>query len=270
MNTNKKTIGFIGTGNMNSAIIGGMIAAGYQPDTIIAADRNPDKLRYLQSQFGIKTIADNQQLAVLADVVVIGVKPSHIAEVCEAIAESATNEIIISIAAGITLENIARHFDESQAIIRAMPNTPCLIGQGAIGLCANGHTSTEGIELARSLFSTTGHVEIFADEDHMDLVTAISGSGPAYFFYIAEAMLAEAKAQGMSTDQAKKLIYKTIAGAAAMLEQSDLEADQLRKNVTSPGGTTAAALKQLQDHGVDDVFRSAIRAAVNRGQELAK
>ena len=151
-----------------------------------------------------------------------------------------------------------------------MPNTPCLIAEGAIGICPNPHTSAELLEITQYIFSTTGHVELIHDEQQMDLVTALSGSGPAYFFYLAEALLAEAENQGMTQQTAQNLIYQTMAGAAAMLQQSDVPPKQLRTNVTSPGGTTAAALAVFDNNNLPEIVQKAVQAAVDRGKELAK
>ena len=268
--TTTHKIGFLGAGNMNSAIIGGLINSHYDPSCIIAADLNKEKLDGLQSSYNIAITSDNQRLADEADIVIIGVKPNHVADVCQEIAPLSENALIISIAAGVPLVQLESYFSDEQAIIRVMPNTPCLITEGATGLCANQYTSDEQLSVANELFKTTGAVEVIADEEQMDLVTALSGSGPAYFFYIAEAMLAEALAQGMSEGQAQNLIFNTMSGAASMLKQSELSAQQLRRNVTSPGGTTAAALAELEERQVAQSFREAIKAAVRRGKELAE
>lgn len=268
--TRMQTIGFVGAGNMNGAIIGGLINSGFDPANIKAADPNNEKLENLHATYGVSIAADNQSLAVESDILIIGVKPNHVTEVCAEIAPISQGKLIVSIAAGITLTQLESYFDEGQAVIRAMPNTPCLIAEGAIGLCANQKTTRDDIAIVSELFKTTGEVEIIADEQQMDLVTALSGSGPAYFFYIAEAMLAEAHAQGLSDEQAENLIYSTMSGAAKMLKQSELSAQQLRRNVTSPGGTTAAALATLEKQNVAMSFREAIRSAVKRGRELAE
>ena len=178
--------------------------------------------------------------------------------------------LIISVAAGKPITTIATYFGANQAIIRAMPNTPSLVGKGATGICLNNNVSKEQALVAESIFATIGITEIIEDESLMDVVTALSGSGPAYFFYVVEAMLKEAQNQGMSEVQAKQLIYQTINGAAEMLQQSDISAAELRQKVTSPGGTTAAAIESLDDNSVSEAFQKAVAAAVQRGKELAQ
>jgi len=270
LNSMNSTIGFIGAGNMNSAIIGGLIKSGMSPEQVIVSNPSNPKLTHLAETFGVKTTSDNKAVAEQADVIIIGVKPHYVADVCAEISDLVSNTLIISVAAGVSMLKIAEHFTPSQAIIRVMPNTPSLVGKGATGLCPNPHASSEQTQMAKSIFETVGITEVINDEALMDLVTAISGSGPAYFFYIIEAMVKEAVQQGMPEEQAKALIYQTAAGAAEMLQQSDLSPEQLRKNVTSPGGTTAAALDSLTQDDVSRSIQRAVVAAVRRGNELGK
>ena len=265
-----KIIGFIGAGNMNSAIIGGLIKSGEQPSNIIVSNPSPKKLEGLAKDYSIITTTDNIAVAQRADVIVLGVKPHFVETVCEEIAEVVKSALIISVAAGKPITNIASYFGVNQAIIRAMPNTPSLVGKGATGICLNNNVSKEQALMAESIFATIGITEIIEDESLMDVVTALSGSGPAYFFYVVEAMLKEAQNQGMSEVQAKQLIYQTINGAAEMLQQSDFSAAELRQKVTSPGGTTAAAIESLDDNSVSEALQKAVAAAVQRGKELAQ
>ncbi|MEL0068667.1 MAG: pyrroline-5-carboxylate reductase [Gammaproteobacteria bacterium] len=265
-----KVIGFIGAGNINSALIGGLMASGVGADSIIVSNPSADKLTQLSEQYGVKTTTNNTEVAAQSDVIILGVKPYNIASVCQEIAPVCQDTLVVSVAAGIPISDIAAHFPAQQAIVRVMPNTPSLVGKGASGICSNEYVSDEQANTVQAIFATTGTTELIAQESLMDLVTALSGSGPAYFFYIAEAMLKEATSQGMSEAQAQRLIYQTMAGAAELLQQSDLAPEALRNKVTSPGGTTAAALEVLQQEDVSTAMQLAVKAAVIRGQELAK
>ena len=265
-----KLIGFIGAGNMNSAIIGGLIKSGVQPAQIIVSNPSQAKLDRLAQDYSVITTSNNKTLAQQADVIVLGVKPHYIETVCGEIAEVIDNALIISVAAGKPIANIAAYFDVGQAIIRAMPNTPSIVGKGATGLFLNEHVTSEQAQIAEAIFATIGITEVVEYESLMDVVTALSGSGPAYFFYVVEAMLKEAMNQGLSEAQAKQLIFQTMAGASEMLQQSDVSPTELREKVTSPGGTTAAALESLASDAVSEAFQTAIAAAVQRGKELAK
>lgn len=265
-----KVVGFIGAGNMNSAIIGGLIKSGVRPVNIIVSNPSQKKLEGLARDYSIKTTVDNKMVAERAEVVVIGVKPHYVEAVCDEIAEVVNQTLIISVAAGKPISHIAAYFGVNQAIIRAMPNTPSLVGKGATGICLSNHVTAEQAQTAVSIFATIGITEIVEDESLMDVVTALSGSGPAYFFYVVEAMLEQAMKQGMPEEQAKQLIYQTINGAAEMLQRSGISATELRQKVTSPGGTTAAAIQSLDQNSVSQALQKAIAAAVQRGRELAQ
>lgn len=263
-------IGFIGAGNMNSAIIGGLLSADYRPNQLIASDPNSDKLANLNMSLGIQVSQKNADVASKSDVLILGVKPNYVSQVCEEVATVAKDCLIVSVAAGIQVKQISAILGQEQPIIRVMPNTPCLIQKGAIGLYANDSVSSEQRDLVSGLFKTTGEIEWINDESQMDLVTALSGSGPAYFFYFAEAMIEAVIELGMSKKQATNLVYQTMTGSAAMLKSSDKDASELRTAVTSPGGTTAAALSSMREDEFKKSIRKAIEAAYLRGQELSK
>ena len=270
--TTQPTISFIGAGNMASSIIGGLINQGFSGDHIYASDPTTAHLESLQSRYGIHTLSDNHQAILNADIVVLCVKPQILQAVCTEIADAIKQKqpLVISIAAGIEISHISQWLDSTPAIVRCMPNTPALIGQGATGLYANAQVTEAQKEQANRIFSAVGITEWVADESLLHGVTAISGSGPAYFFMIMEAMEAAAVKTGLSADTAHQLTVQTILGAAEMAKKSELEPAQLKKNVMSPGGTTERAIQAFETGGLNELFQTAIEAAFERSKEMAK
>jgi pyrroline-5-carboxylate reductase len=261
-------IGFIGAGNMASGLIGGLLNAGYEADSIKASDPSPLSP---VTQSGIETFDDNQAIAAWADVIILAVKPQVLKSVCEQIAEQVSqhHNLIISIAAGIRSNNIADWLGSNTACIRVMPNTPALIGLGMSGLYANPQASQVQIDTAKNIMQTVGRVIQLENEEMIDAVTAVSGSGPAYFFLFMEAMIKAAKQQGLSEDDARSLVLQTALGAATMAIQSDVDTEELRRRVTSPGGTTERAIKTMQDGDIMQLINDAIDAATRRSIELS-
>lgn len=262
-------IGFIGAGNMSSALIGGLIADNFPAKQIVIADPNSTNTENLSKQHGLTVAISNRDLATQCQLIILGVKPQFVVPVCEEIADSISNAVVVSVAAGIPTISIANSFASGQAIIRVMPNTPALISEGASGLYANPDVSENQRLAVAALFNSVGQTAWLDDEGLMDLVTAISGSGPAYFFYLVETMIDSAVAQGMNREQAEILIKQTALGAAKMLIQSTKSPGELREAVTSPGGTTAAAMKHLQNAEFAKLIDGMVRSAVRRGQELS-
>jgi len=263
-------IGFIGAGNMNGAIIGGLVNSAYPTKNIMVSNPSEGKLNNLKKQYSVLTTQDNTTVASFAEVLILGVKPYNIEAICKEIAPHISKPLIISVAAGKTIASIEALLGAQQAVIRVMPNTPSLISKGAAGLFANQNTKAHQKSFAAQLFQAVGITEWLDTEDKIDLVTALSGSGPAYFFYLAEAMIASAVEQGMDKNQATNLVTQTALGAAAMLDQDGADAEALRIAVTSPNGTTEAALNELNSNQVNQSIKSAVLAAYNRGQQLAK
>jgi pyrroline-5-carboxylate reductase len=265
----KSRIAMIGAGNMAQSLLGGLLARGHPRDRLIAADPDDAARAAVEREHGIATSADNAASAAAADVVVLAVKPQVIDDVAGSIADAlGDHALVVSVAAGIPIRRLADALGGERAIVRVMPNTPALRGVGAIGLFAGEHCSEAQKESARELFCAVGRVFEISDESLMDVVTALSGSGPAYFFRLAEA-LAEAGADaGLDRRTAEGLAAQTAAGAGAMLAAGDASAAELRARVTSPGGTTAAALASMDDHGLDELVRAAVEAAIRRGREL--
>jgi len=264
-------ISFIGCGNMGRSLIGGLIANGLSVNSITGADVNAEQRQTTASQYNIEVLEDNQQAIKDADVVVLAVKPQSMHETLESIKATLSLEkpLFISIAAGIKLSDLGKWAGGDLAIVRAMPNTPALIQAGATALCANQITSDAQRDLAEAIMRSVGLALWLDDESLMDTVTALSGSGPAYYFLIMEAMEKAATLLGLPQDQARILTLQTAFGAAKMALESTHDAESLRKQVTSPGGTTEQALNVLMNGDIEGLFADALKAAQERSAELA-
>ncbi len=267
------TIGFIGGGNMAEALIKGVIAAKvYPPENIIVSDIRPERLELLKKQYKVRTTADNAELARSVDILVLSVKPQNMADALESIKGSVNPDtLVISIAAGIKTQMIASALD-NVGVVRVMPNTPALIGQGASALYATDRAKPM-LRKAQSIFEAVGVVVFVDDQGLIDAVTAVSGSGPAYFFLLMEEMTKAAVELGLSEDVAKKLVLQTAKGASLLAAEKDKDGEtpaQLRKKVTSPGGTTEAALKVFADGDFGQLVIAALARARDRSRELAK
>lgn len=262
-------IAMIGAGNMARALIGGLIARGHPPEHLIAADPDPDTRAAVAHQYGVATFDANDRAVTGADVVVLAVKPQVIDEVGESIASSlAADCVVVSVAAGVPIARLHSSLGAERAVVRVMPNTPALHGAGATGLYAAPGCTQAQRDAARMLFEAVGEVFAIDDESLMDVVTAVSGSGPAYFFALAEALAEAGHAAGLDRATAEGLAARTAAGAGTMLAAGDSSAAELRRRVTSPGGTTAAALDMLKRKDFDRIVQAAVDAAVRRGREL--
>ncbi|WP_439509681.1 pyrroline-5-carboxylate reductase [Marinimicrobium koreense] len=269
-NTQHPQLAFIGAGNMARSIIGGLVQEGYPAERIRASDLNRDALEQLSRDFGIGT-GDNAAVAEWAEVVVLAVKPQVMKTVTEALRPSlAHHPLLISIAAGIDGASLSRWLGEDQAIVRCMPNTPALVKTGASGLHANRHTSGAQREQAEQIMGAVGTVQWLDDEPLMDAVTAVSGSGPAYFFLVMEAMIDAGVQQGLTREAATELTLQTALGAATLARTSDVGVDELRRRVMSPGGTTEAAIESFERDGLRDTFQRAMTACAERSVSLAK
>ena len=264
-------IGFIGAGNMANGLIRGLIAKGTKPENIWASDLDDSKLQLLALDCKIQT-GSNSDIASNADVIVLAVKPQVMRDACRALAANLGDRevLLISIAAGITTAQLESWFGKSAAIVRCMPNTPALVGMGASGLFANGAVTGEQKQLAQEVISAVGFVTWVDTDSDIDIVTAISGSGPAYFFLFMEAMQATAREMGLSEDLARELTNHTAAGAAALAQHSEDDIATLRRNVTSPGGTTEQAILQFENGDLRGLVAKALKAARARSVELAE
>lgn len=262
---------FIGGGNMARSLIGGMLAKDHPRDRIRVSEPNADARRGLEIEFGVAALADNREAAVDADVLLLAVKPQVMTSVCTDLGGTLPREAVaVSIAAGITAEQVDRWLGGGRAVVRAMPNTPALLGAGATGLFANARVSAEQRRQAEATLGAVGICVWIEHEAQMDAVTALSGSGPAYLFLLAEAMQDAAVAQGLPADAARRLATQTLLGAARMLDESGEPAATLRTRVTSPGGTTQAAIEHFEAGGLRRLVDGAITAATRRGAELSR
>ncbi len=272
MTTTQNTrIAFIGAGNMASAIIGGLINNGFSAANIQAADPWQESLDKLATT-GIQTNSDNNAIIPHADVVVLAIKPQQMKTVCADIQQSINDRkpLIISIAAGITCTMLEQWLGTDNAIVRCMPNTPALVKTGATGLFANAHVSEAQQTIANQLLEAIGIVSWVEEESLLDAVTAVSGSGPAYFFLMMEAMKDAGIALGLDETTAESLTLQTALGAAKMALDSDVDIAELRRRVTSPGGTTEAAINSFENSNFREMFLTALTAADERSKSLAR
>lgn len=266
----KTRIAFIGAGNMAASLIGGLRAKGLEATQIRASDPGAETRARVTAEHGIETFADNADAVQGADVVVLAVKPQAMKAVCEALRPSlAPNQLVVSIAAGITCASMT-HWLGAQPIVRCMPNTPALLRQGVSGLYATAKVTAEQRQQAQELLSAVGIALWLNEEQQLDAVTAVSGSGPAYFFLLIEAMTAAGEKLGLPREVAAQLTLQTALGAAHMAIASDADAAELRRRVTSPAGTTEAAIKTFQAGGFEALVEKALGAAAHRSAEMAE
>lgn len=268
---NNHPIAFIGGGNMARSLIGGLLAQGHAPASIHVAEPVPALRDALRADFGVAVFDDGAQAVAGADTWVLATKPQVLRQVCGALASHAQTSapLVVSIAAGITAAQIERWLGGGIKVVRTMPNTPALLGAGVTGLYASARVDTAGRDFADRLLSAAGKTVWLADEAQMDAVTAVSGSGPAYVFLLTEAMVDAGITEGLAADAARRLALQTVLGAARMLTESDVDAAELRRRVTSPNGTTQAAIEMLEAGGFRGLVKAAIHAARRRGQELS-
>jgi pyrroline-5-carboxylate reductase len=268
------TIAFIGAGNMAASLVGGLIADGHPADGIWVTDPDVERLGYCQEQFAVCTTSDNDQAAARADTLVLAVKPQVMRPVAEALrgAVARGRPLVISVAAGVREADLQRWLGGDVAIVRCMPNTPALLGAGATGLYANPQVSATQRSAAEEILRTAGITLWVEDEALLDAVTAVSGSGPAYFFLVMELMEKVGAELGLEADAARTLTLHTALGAARMALESGDPPATLRQRVTSPNGTTHAAITSFVEGGLEDRVRAALTAARDRavalGQEL--
>ncbi len=266
------SITFIGGGNMARSLVAAQLAHGVPARLVRVAEPRAEARATLEREFGVATFADNATAIVGTDCIVLAVKPQVMAAACASLAPPLTNTrpLVLSIAAGVRIAQLERLLGAAHAIVRCMPNTPALVGAGAAGLCANANTTPAQRALAEAILAAAGQVRWIDDEARMDAVTALSGSGPAYFFLLVEAMEDAGVALGLPRATARVLAAQTCLGAGRMLTQSDEPAATLRQRVTSPHGTTAAALGVFAQGGFRQLVAQAMDAACQRGDALSR
>lgn len=264
-------VAFIGGGNMARSLIAGLLRQGVSGSAIHVAEPVEALRQTLEHDFGVATFARASDAVAHAPLWVLAVKPQVMREVCAGLADAARAQsaLVVSIAAGITAGQLDRWLGGDKVVVRAMPNTPALLGAGVTGLFANGRVSATQRAHAEQVLASAGRTVWIEDEALMDAVTAVSGSGPAYVFLLAEAMEAAARQQGLPADAARILVQDTLLGAARMLVEAGEAPAELRRRVTSPGGTTQAAIETFQAGGFEALAARAIEAATVRGRELS-
>jgi len=267
---NSKKIGFIGAGNMGEALIGGIIGSGSSsPENIICSDASKERLEFIKETYGVGTTADNLEVASVSDIVIYAVKPQIIATVLRETADKLDmSKLIISIAAGVPMAAIEIALGKELRLIRVMPNVAALVKEGAAAIASGKHALKEDIELTMSIFNSVGRSIFLKENDLMDAVTGLSGSGPAYIFLIIDALADAGVKVGLSRKDSIALATQTVLGAAKMLQETGAHPGQLKDMVTSPGGTAIAGLHNLEKGGLRTTLINAVEAATNRSKEL--
>ena len=270
MAVDERRIAVLGTGRIGEALISGLLSSGWRrPEDIIASSRRPERVVELAERYGIATTMDNVEAAAGAALVVVAVKPQDIEGLLGQIGPAiSTEQTVLSVAAATPTAAIEGHLAAGVPVVRAMPNTPSTVHEGIAGLCAGAHADDAHVTLAEEALAHLGSV-VRVPERHMDAVTAVSGSGPAYFALLAEAMIEAGLLLGLSREISTQLVIQTMFGTAKQLRDEGLHPVELREMVTSPGGTTIAAIRELESAGVRAAFLNAIQAAMNRARELA-
>ncbi len=265
-------LAFLGAGNMAEALVKGLVTRRVMPPAgIVVADVREERRRHFQEEYGTDAAPDNPAAVRDADVVVLAVKPQDFAAVIAEVSDLVrpARPLVVSIAAGITTHWLEARLPAGARVVRTMPNTPALVGAGAAALCAGQAATPEDLAVVQQLLEAVGIAAIVPEKD-MDMVTALSGSGPAYVFYLMESMMTAARHAGLAMDVARNLVVATIRGSAQLCAESGLPPEHLRARVTSKGGTTEAAFSVLQDRQVHEAFLEAFERARQRAHELAK
>jgi pyrroline-5-carboxylate reductase len=264
----ESSVAIIGGGVMGETLLSGLLRAGWVRENVVITERRPERAAELSEKYGVRTV-DNKAAVAEADTVVLVVKPQDIDALLAEIKDDVRpGTLVVCIAAGITTTFVEARLPADTAVVRVMPNTPALVDQGMAALSPGTHCSAAHLDRAMTLLSATGKVMELA-EYHQDAVTAISGSGPAYIFYVVEAMIEAGVLLGLPRPTSTELVVQTLYGAATMLRETGIHPTVLREQVSSPAGTTMAALRQLDDHKVRAAFLTAMEAARDRSRELS-
>ena len=259
----------IGAGVMGETLLSGLVRAGRRVDQLMVGEKRSERARELEERYGVAVVS-NREAAAKADTVALVVKPQDMGDVLDEIApDLRAGQLVVSLAAGITTAFIESRVREGVAVVRVMPNTPALVDEGMAAIAPGSHCDESHLAEAESLMASTGKV-LRIPEKQMDAVTAISGSGPAYIFFVVESMIEAGVHLGLPRATATELVVQTLVGSAAMLRETGTHPVVLREQVTSPGGTTASALRELEIHKVRAAFLAAMEAARNRSRELAE
>ncbi|MHB1008760.1 MAG: pyrroline-5-carboxylate reductase [Propionibacteriaceae bacterium] len=263
------TTALLGVGMMGENLLAGLVASGVTPGDLVGTDLRPQRQQEISDRYGVRVVGDNVEAVTGADTVVVIVKPYDVAAVLDGISAALSPDtLVVSLAAGVELSVLEAHLPAGQPVVRVMPNTPASVGEGMSAIAAGTSATEAHLARAADLLGAVGRV-VTVPEKHLDAVTAVSGSGPAYVMYVAEAMIDAGVLLGLPRDVATTLAAQTLYGSAKLLRDSGVHPAVLRENVTSPGGTTAAALRTLDDRGVKAAFLAALEACRDRSQELA-
>jgi pyrroline-5-carboxylate reductase len=262
------TVAIIGAGVMGETLLSGLIRGGRQVSDLMVGEKREERAAELRDKYGVTVVANTEAAA--AETVVLVVKPQDMPDVLTEIAPHLRpGQLVVSLAAGIPTRAIEKHIPDGVAVVRVMPNTPALVDEGMAAISAGSHCDDEHLAIAEDLLSATGHV-VRVPEKQQDAVTAISGSGPAYLFFVVESMIEAGVHLGLPRTTATELVVQTVVGSAKLLRETGTHPTVLREQVTSPGGTTAAAIRQLEDHKVRAAFITAMEAARDRSVALAE
>ncbi|HSG79073.1 MAG TPA: pyrroline-5-carboxylate reductase [Acidimicrobiia bacterium] len=264
------SVAILGAGAMGEVLAGGLLRAGWPADSLRLAARREERRADVEQRTGVRTTLDAAECAAAADVVVVAVKPSDVPRLLDQIGGAITTEqVVVSLAAGVPTSVFEAGLADGVAVVRAMPNTPAQIDEGVTAIAAGAHADDHALALAASVLGAVGDTVVL-DEHHLDAVTAVSGTGPAYVFLLAEALTEAAAREGIPRHAAERLVAQTIKGAGALLRAVDEGPEKLRAQVTSPGGTTAAAMHVLEGQGFRALIEDAVRAAAARSRELGE
>jgi pyrroline-5-carboxylate reductase len=262
-------VAVVGAGVMGETLLSGLIRAGRHPDTLLVVEKRPERMTELEERYGVEVV-DTVAAARRADTLALVVKPQDMAELLDELAPHVRpGQLVVSLAAGITSGFIESRLPEGVAVVRVMPNTPALVDEGMAAISAGSHCDEEHLLEAESLLASTGKV-LRVPEKQQDAVTAISGSGPAYLFFVVEAMIEAGVHLGLPRSTSTELVVQTVVGSAKLLRETGEHPTVLRERVTSPAGTTAAAVRELEDHKVRAAFLRAMEAARDRSRALAE
>jgi pyrroline-5-carboxylate reductase len=261
-------LAILGAGVMGETVLSGLLRAGWHADQIVATDRRLERQHELTARYGIKML-ENTEAVADAETVILVVKPQDMSDLLEEIAEAIKpGTLVVSLAAGVDTTFIESRLPEGVAVVRVMPNTPAQVDEGMAAISPGSHSTQDHLDRVTEILSATGRV-ITVPERYQDAVTAISGTGPAYLFFVVEAMIEAGVHLGLPRDTATELVVQTMLGSAKLLRETGEHPTVLRERVTSPGGTTAAAVRELEDHKVRAAFLRAMEAARDRSRELA-
>lgn len=262
-------IAIIGAGKMGEALLAGLLNEGRAPSGVVVSEPRQERAAELRERYGVEVLPAGDAVR-RSETLILAVKPQDMGDLLNGLADRVDGaHLVVSVAAGITTALLEKYIPGEAAVVRAMPNTPALLGRGMTAIAAGTHAAEEHLDRAEELLRSVGAV-VRVPEQHMDTVTALSGSGPAYFYLVAESMIEAGVALGLPRDTARHLVRETAAGAAAMLAESGEHPVALREAVTSPGGTTAAALRELERRGLRSAFADAVDAARERSRQLSE